>query len=567
MSTAPDRAAGGARRLLPWIGLVLVGLVLPLAIASHYGALGVPRSDDWSYTVTLFRWVDTGHLDFNRWVSMTLLGQLAAAAPVVLVFGRSVWVVQVFSACVGFVGLVFVVLTGRRLSASGRGAFLLVLTVALGPLWASLTTTFMTDVPSMTAQIVALYFAVRAFGHRFALRWYAAALAAGVVGFSVRQYGLATVAAIGVVGLIATRGRDRRNVAIGVALAVVACGGVLVAWAGVPHPLPVSPKVPTAGSLSNTVVITASFLRLIALLLVPVIVWAGPVRTVRRAWRSSRVATVATAAVVSGWLAVGYLRSPRAPFVGNYVDRLGTLANDVVAGERPPVMPTVLFGLLIVIASVSALVLVLAAVPPTVSTVRRWTTGDRRLRRPAVAVVAGSTAALGAAYAVAVLVDLPIFDRYALVLVPLVGFLILADPATDPVRTARRAPARRGAAIATVAAFVGLAVVGFGYASDSAAFDATRWSVATRTVRHGYRPLQVYGGFEWLGWHKRLGPPRSDVAGVRLTPRPAYFDHLCVNVTVDPDPRRARRAIVSDEVRGGLRAPVPIVSVRVPRSC
>ena len=50
------------RRRASWIIalLGLLGVVLPVLIASHYGAMGIPRSDDWSYLLTLFRWVDSG---------------------------------------------------------------------------------------------------------------------------------------------------------------------------------------------------------------------------------------------------------------------------------------------------------------------------------------------------------------------------------------------------------------------------------------------------------------------------------------------------------------------------
>ena len=57
----PDRASA-----LQVIGIVLLLGVLaigvPVFVSAHYGALGIPRSDDWSYLLTLFRWVDTGQL-------------------------------------------------------------------------------------------------------------------------------------------------------------------------------------------------------------------------------------------------------------------------------------------------------------------------------------------------------------------------------------------------------------------------------------------------------------------------------------------------------------------------
>src|SRR4051794_14166443 len=83
----PSTAPRDAHRLhtAASVGLLLVlGFALPLLIARHYHALGVPRGDDWSYLRTLFHWVDTGHLNFNNWVTMTLVGQLVLAAPIAL---------------------------------------------------------------------------------------------------------------------------------------------------------------------------------------------------------------------------------------------------------------------------------------------------------------------------------------------------------------------------------------------------------------------------------------------------------------------------------------------------
>ena len=545
--------------------LAAVGLVLPLAIASHYGALGVPRSDDWSYLVTLFRWVDTGHLGFNHWVSMTLLGQLVLATPVVAIFGRSVWVVQVSSAVFGFGGLLAIVALGRRVAPAGRGALLVAITVAVGPLWGTLTTTYMTDVPSLVAQMVALLCAVRAFGDRVRTGWFVAALAAAVVGFSIRQYGIVTVVAFLIVAAALVReGRvSRRLVIVSGLVALAACAAILALWARVPDPLAIEPSAPSPGTVSTMFVAMAGFLRLTALLVGPVLVFVGPVRVVRAAWAASRRATIAATGGVGAMLAVTYVRSPRAPFVGNYVDRLGTLANDVVAGSRAGVMPTWLFDLLVLIASISAVVLVLAAVPATLGLWTRWRAGDREVQRPAVAVLAWTLFGLTVAYAGAVLVNLPIFDRYGLVLVPIVGLLLLTTPvhAGAPARDSRRV------GVATLAAVVALGVIGLGYATDSASFDATRWSVAVRATEQGYRPLQVYGGFEWLGWHRKVGPARSGIAEVRQRSRLAYFRHLCVEVIVRPGEKQAKRALVRDEIRGGLRAPTPIVAARVDEPC
>ena len=142
---ARDQAADG-RRAGPAVGaavgaaaaIVLVGLALPLLIAGHYHALGIPRSDDWSYLVTESRWVDTGRLSVNHWVSMSLVGQLVLGAPIATVLPRDVGALQVMTAVLGTVGLAAVWL-GARVAGVGRGrAALLAVTIAAGPLWGPL---------------------------------------------------------------------------------------------------------------------------------------------------------------------------------------------------------------------------------------------------------------------------------------------------------------------------------------------------------------------------------------------------------------------------------------------
>src|SRR4051794_7494832 len=144
-----------------WLVVVMVaGLVVPLAVAAHYHALGIPRSDDWSYLVTEFRWVDTGRLSFNHWVSMSLVGQLVLGAPIAVLFRRGIGALQVFTASLGFIGLVAVWWTARLVGLASAAATLLTVTIAAGPLWGPLAASFMTDVPTFTWSSVALAFAV-----------------------------------------------------------------------------------------------------------------------------------------------------------------------------------------------------------------------------------------------------------------------------------------------------------------------------------------------------------------------------------------------------------------------
>ncbi len=574
-STPPSThpSTGLDRRVLGGVAVLLVvGWLLPVLLASHFGALGIPRSDDWSYLLTLFRWVDHGRIDFNDWVSMTLIGQLVVAAPVVAVVGRSVWAVQVLAAVIGWAGLVALYLLGRRFLPDGKGALFLPIVVALGPLWAPLVTTYMTDVPAFAAQMVALALAARAFRTRpVANGWLAGALAVAFVGFSIRQYGAVPVVAILVAALwAAVSDRDRRQVRIVVGMGVLLAVGaavVLLWWVQVPHPLSLSPEMPSRGSLVSVGMEGAGFLRLAGLLLSPVLVLAGPVRLVRRAWAASRGATVVLGGGASLMLLATYARRTSVPFVGNYVDRFGVLANDVMRGNRSLVMPARVFDVLVAVGMLGALLLVLAAVPALVALWSRCRARDLALRDPLLAAVFLCLVGYAIAYGAAVALVMPIFDRYALPAIPLVGLLALRAvavpvPAVEPAR-ARVEPRR----VAPVLAVAVLAFVGLAFAADSASFDATRWHVATAATHRGYDPLQVDGGFEWVAYHRHRGPALGDTVAERQRLRAIYFRGLCVTVVVNPSPNATRHAIATGEVQGLLHAPAKVVAYRNDRAC
>ena len=121
--------------------------------------------------------------------------------------------------------------------------------------------------------------------------------------------------------------------------------------------------------------------------------------------------------------------------------------------------------------------------------------------------------------------------------------------------------------VAAVVALTLFAGIGLAFATDSAAFDVTRWRVDTATVRRGYSPLALYGGFEWISYHRRRGPILGKSVAERQRLRRIYLRGLCVDVIVNPRPRVARRAIEQATMGGIGHAAVSIVSVRNSRRC
>lgn len=558
------------------VGLLVVGALIPLVVASHAGALDIPRSDDWSYLLTLFRWVDHGRLGFNNWVSMTLIGQLVLTVPIVAIFGQSIEAVHIFSALLGAVGLGALVVIGTMILPARRGAVLVAITVALGPLWAPLAATYMTDVPAFSVQMVSLAFAIAAVRReRISLGLLGIALATSAFAVSIRQYELIPLIAIlAVAGWKSVQDRDARStrrIALMGGAALLAIVALFAWFASLPDALSLSPDPQTSGLVANLVVQSAGFVRLAGVLLIPVVIWGGPMNVVRRAWASSPSLASVTAVVGSGWMAISYARNPATPFVGNYLDRHGVLAEDVLNGRRLLVIPAYLFDALALAGSVVAVLLLLAAVPGAIRLRAHIVNRTTRLIDPGVAMLALTVLGFAGAYAIAIATKLPIFDRYALPVIPLVGLLFLGTlrTAVDP-SAAHATPARtvtRTRIAATVLASTAMALVGLAFSTDSASFDATRWRVDTDVTRLGYSPLAIDGGFEWVSYHRRVGPTLAPTVAERQRLRKIYFRGLCIDVRVNPQPAVARQAIARETMHALGHRSVVFVAVPNGRRC
>lgn len=572
-SDAAGRASDRTWWLVATLVLLVLGAVLPLAIAWKGGALSIPRSDDWSYLTTLFRWTDGRGLDFNRWVSMTLVGQLVVAAPVALAAHHSIAAVRIEVALIGVGGLLATYWLGLQVIGRRGPALLIAATIALGPLWGPLAATYMTDVPTFTVQTLAA--AVAVVGLRRPERRTAAligAVALGFVGISIRQYAIVPVGAILVAyALVAWRSRDRRlltTVVAAGAVVLVATGVLLLWWRGIPHPLANAPMRPSLGSFREALARGIGYGRLAGLLLLPVIVWAGLVRIPRRAWAASRLLTGVVGLVTTAALTFGYLALREDAFVGNYVHPRGVLGDDVLAGFRPLIMPGPLWSLVVFAGSFGALMLAFAAVP--------WLAGlPARVRSrdlasvDAIALMFGLT--LGGLWCAYLLTDtlqinrFPIFDRYALGGLPLVAVLLVRSADGDATVPALSPDVRR--ATTAIALFL-ITILGLTFAIDSAHYDATRWRVGRATVAAGYALRDIDGGFEWVDWHNGISPPIRDTVAERQRDRRRFLAGRCVTIAVNP-PRLppADRLVAKRRYTSPLRSPVWIVAERNDRPC
>jgi hypothetical protein len=571
VSRAPDPISTGAVFAL----LALVGFAIPVALAAAYGALDIPRADGWSYLHTLFHWHRTGEWDFNNWVSMTLVGQVLLAKPVVWVFGYSVAAVNISFALVGLGGLVALHWLGRVAGLTAWRSGLVAVVIAACPLWGPLATSFMTDVPAFAFEMLALGLACVALTRSPPSRGLlTASIVAGFVAISIRQYAVIVVAAILCTALVqAVRAGDRRGIRATLVLGTTVVVATLVLylwWRSVPGGKNLAPRVPSIRSLTRTYNETAGLIRLTGVVLIPVLLYANPIAIVRRAFARDRTIATWTALLSAFWMASGYV--PARPLVGNYFSARGVLADNLnLPGTRPRIMPAGVFHVIAIMGCIAAVVLACAAVPFIADRV-----ADIRARRlpdvePVGLLIGLAVAGFGVGHALALAVDEPIFDRYVLPGIPLVAILLLRSTArtrSEPNDTVPP-PGRRATTLAIAGTAV-LALIGAAYTAESASFDATRWEVAERAVAAGYRPEQIAAGDEWIGWYRDEGPPTVGTAGATRRPkgRSEYYEGLCVSILIDAR-RTPPNAIEGAAIRSHAptRRPSPFVAYRNDEPC
>jgi len=539
--------------------VIVLGGVLPIVVARHYGALGIPRSDDWSYLVTQFRWTGGGGLGFNHWVTMTLIGQLLLSLPIAKAFPGSIAALQLFTAAFGVGGLAATVILVRRCGGAWTAALLVAASIGLSPLWGPLAASYMTDVPALTVSVIALACGTEAL-RRDAGRdpWLLATLLAGVIGFSIRQY--AAIPAVTVFGIAiweaVTTGRRRDAIRSAALLGAFLLASLMITvwWSTVPAGRAVSPQLPDPHSLRVVAIKAAGFVRLGGLILAPLLAWCGIPSIVRRAWRASPRLTGAVGIGGALLLATTAAVIRDDLFVGNYVVHNGVLSDIVMPGPRPDVLPAALWFVVVAAASAMGVVLLVAAVPFLTDVGRRLRDRDLAIEYPARAALIGTVLAYAAVYAIATACGIQMYDRYILPMLPPLAALLATSP--RPVTVPVPARSRSGAVVMAVVALAGVAFVGLAFTLDSASFDGARWRAAVRATGHGWGPRQIGGGFEWVDFHARN----------KVTAAMARDHPVCVTVHVNP--RVAPGRVVTVAVsHAPTRPDLRIVAYRTGRRC
>ncbi len=500
------------RRPLVWVVLgsaVLIGVVVPLALAVATGGLSIPHNDAWSYSRIAQTFGLTGRIELLGWNRSALFGQFMVLGPL----ARWLTVQQIFVAVLGVVALVAVY--DLLVSSIGRKrAAFAVAVVAAWPGFGLLATSFMPDVPAMAAMMVCLALGRRALQNKSDLLLVVSTLF-GIWGVTIREQALAAPAAVLLLALAAAWRSKRTRawvVVMGTGVLFVVSVAAFELWRrsyNAEDP-PVVSVPESMLHLGTSTVVRTYFILALGL--------APAVLLVARPWRWRRGTLLASGAALLVAVAAVYDFRPHGFFVGNYLDPNGPywVAGD---GHPAPIISPHLWWLVVAAACGSGVLL--AGI-----LVRQLPRMNPLLGVFLLLMFLGNLASA--------LSGQTLFDRYWLLAAPPLLAAVLAErsPVDSP------AVAWLSGRIPAAVAWVGLAGLSLTVTAAGMAYDSARWKAAEQVVASGVRATDVRAGLEWDGYHSAIG---MSPAGSAVFPgsRP------CFVVTADRRPNQAEVRVVT----------------------
>jgi hypothetical protein len=462
------------------VALLFAALVRPFQNA--------PFVDDWVYAWSVENLLTHGRLQVLNYSDNVNLAQVVWGALACIPFGFSFTALRVSTWLLGIVSLCALYLLLRELEVPRRDALLGTATLAVYPVFALLSITFMTDVPFLSMTLLASVSIVRAVRTR-GTGWLCAAALAACVAVAIRAVGV--VAPIAMVLFLVFRrdGWGRARARWLVTLAPLVVFAVLYSLrAEVFHGGDV-------GWLRGTTPDRIALLREFALPLLPRML----------------VGTFALAVGVLGLallpLSAGCLARTQRPAIGYIAAAIGAVLIVLFASGVGYPLPLAAGGIWSVDELGGSSVLVPDYNPRPVSQVLSWTLLMLATVSCAAAVNAvwrgrgrwGSDAFLlwsVAGHAGLMALTWLVYDRYALVLVPYAIALVLAARPRIHARVAV-------GAIAMLALITGFAM------RDHLSYNAALWNAVEVLERSGVPERDINGGYMVNGWLQYAHPERA----------------------------------------------------------
>lgn len=513
MSLKPEAAqmtaCGGLRRTLatqvPQF-LILIGLgSLVVLLSDMRGTLGVPVEDAWSYLSVAFKWAEGGHLVLNGWVHMMFVSQGLLGAVMTNAVGASVWLLNLTTLLVGIGGLSALYYLGRSLLPATL-SLVVVAMAGLSPLWLRLAASYMTDVPAWALATISLTLGVVACRHLCRL-WLTLSVVVGLAAFGIREYAVLPtfVLLIWVVWMRFPRGFRLWSLFLGI-LTAVTCSFAYFWRQSLPGSVNTAPS-----ELFDSLVLTSRLTLTLAFLLAPyaavsaVLTWSrrgGWLEALRTYWLGASFGVV---------VAVGIAFSSSLQLAGNVIHPYGSSWTSVGDGVRS--LPPWGFRAVTLVAVVS-LIALLALVGMFVQRrviARSWRIPARLQGSSSYAgLYVFISVAVMAVYFVAIIFSgAPAFDRYLLLVVPLLGIVILWVVTRFQKERVSKWQRSGIALVLVVTGAFGIVIT-----DGLNQVDGLRWQVASELEESGIPAYKIDGGDAWFRYHQKDAPGVAPVGSL-----------------------------------------------------
>ncbi len=480
--------------------LLLTALwLIAIAVVNPRG--NFPLNDDWAYAGSARLWAATGRLRISQWAAPSLVSHLAWGALVIKCFGASYTTLRIGTLVFGWMGILAAYALGRVAFEPAR-AFVLALGLMVSPLFMNLSFSYMSDVPWLATMLWATVLVLRAERGQPARLLLAGALVGAAA--LARQFAIVMAPAFAL-----TIAVDARNAggrwwlrALGrmtlFATPLVVAFGAFEYWYLYVHGPTFAYRTYETPRWDGMIKNCVAMLFYLGLFALPLVAAQG---SVRRYWRTLRVAPALASALVLGafavWEAVyglplnysmGVPLRGSMPYLGNIMRLVGlgpqTLFDAFNGGEP---WPHQLFFL----AAPLTVVCGLAAVGEIGFIIRALQRLGRVSPRARVRRLVVGAAFFYAAWHLGA--DANLFDRYLLPLVPLV--LWIALDATPPSRALSPMALGLLAAVGLFSVLGTREYLGWNRARSAAVADLERGGVDPKEIDAGYE-LNAARGFD-----------------------------------------------------------------------
>ena len=438
-----------------------------------------PLNDDFQYAECARRWLTGGGLHLPEWALSSTITHAALGALMTFPWHASNQALRLWMIVLGGLGAAGVYALARRWRAGGDAALLAALTLALSPLYATLSASFHLDVTVAVLTLAALLAFLRG-RERGSTQWLLVASTLTAASGLARQTGFLCV--VGAAAALALERRLSARAALALLLPAGLAAAGFGAWLRFVHGPTwawesgvYSPKIEPGHWLAPGVWVelirrASNSVQLGALCLSPLALLDINEAARRRPTRGEAAAL----ATLIGVALIGWTGARGLPLIQNTLSHMGLGVVTLMGADDKPAgwwESARLWNAAALIALLSSVVFVRKIA--------------RALRGPDGAEIRAAALFVGAPFAAMLLMPI-LYDRYLLVILPFASAAIAAGCG----QSGRRA-APAAAALLILALFTGAGL------SDYFAWNRARWAAGMALVARGVPPDRIENGFDW----------------------------------------------------------------------